>query len=48
MVIDTNTHKIIKSKQIIPLHNKSEFASLSIKSQEKKFQKVSKYLIKIK
>lgn len=29
-------HKIIKSKQIIPLHNKSEFASLSIKSQEKK------------
>ena len=29
-------HKIKKSKQIIPLHNRSEFASLSIKSQEKK------------
>ena len=29
-------HKITKSKQIIPLYDKSEFASLSIKSQEKK------------
>ena len=29
-------HKIIKREQIIPLHNKSEFASLSIKNQEKK------------